>query len=92
MGALLHLARAALCAALIACGSVAARGPAFAQAPAATSPASGPSSSALKQEYDAAFQETLRQPGKLDVLFRFATVATQTGDLGVPSPPSSACC
>ena len=46
-----------------------------------TSPASGPSSSALKQEYDEAFQETMRKPADLDVLFRFASLATQIGDL-----------
>ena len=38
-------------------------------------------SSELKQQYDAAFQETLSKPADLDVLFRFATLATQTGDL-----------
>jgi tetratricopeptide (TPR) repeat protein len=40
-----------------------------------------PASESQDKEYDAAFQEMLRQPGNLDVLFRFATVATQTGDL-----------
>lgn len=34
-----------------------------------------------KRAYDDAFQEMLRQPANLDVLFRFATVASQTGDL-----------
>lgn len=34
----------------------------------------------VEQQYDAAFQEMLRQPADLDVLFKFATVATQTGD------------
>ena len=38
-------------------------------------------SSALEQEYDAAFQEMLRQPANLDVLFKFAAVANKTGDL-----------
>src|SRR4029077_10236706 len=47
---------------------------AYAQAPAVPS-------SELKQQYDAAFQETLNKPADLDVLFRFATLATQTGDL-----------
>src|SRR5437660_141783 len=42
-------------------------------------------SSELKQQYDAAFQETLSKPADLDVLFRFATLATQTGDWGVVS-------
>jgi hypothetical protein len=46
-------------------------GPAGAQAP----------SSELKKQYDQAFQETLDKPGDLDVLFRFATLATQVGDL-----------
>ena len=73
-------------------GSLAARGPAFAQAPATPSPSSGPSSSALKQEYDEAFQETMRKPADLDVLFRFAGLATQIGDLEEPSRRWSACC
>ena len=47
---------------------------AFAQAPAVPS-------SELKQQYDAAFKETLNKPADLDVLFRFASLATQTGDL-----------
>ncbi|MFZ5780895.1 MAG: tetratricopeptide repeat protein [Pseudomonadota bacterium] len=38
-------------------------------------------SSELKQRYDAAFQETMRKPADLDVLFRFASLATQIGDL-----------
>ena len=33
------------------------------------------------RQYDEAFQEMLRQPADLDVLFRFAAVASQTGDL-----------
>ncbi|MPZ32717.1 MAG: tetratricopeptide repeat protein [Rhodospirillales bacterium] len=47
----------------------------------ALSAAAQPATESQEKEYDAAFQETLRQPGNLDVLFRFATVATQTGDL-----------
>lgn len=40
-----------------------------------------PSSQAdLKHAYDAAFQQMLMQPANLDVLFKFATLATQTGD------------
>jgi hypothetical protein len=39
------------------------------------------SSSELKRQYDAAFQETLDKPADLDVLFRFAGLATQVGDL-----------
>jgi hypothetical protein len=35
----------------------------------------------LQREYDAAFQEMLAKPADLDVLFKFATVAAQTGDL-----------
>jgi len=35
---------------------------------------------AQEREYDAAFDEMLRQPANLDVLFKFATVATRTGD------------
>jgi hypothetical protein len=76
-----HLACAALCAALIVVGSLAARSPAFAQAPSAASPSSSPSASAVKQQYDEAFQETMRKPADLDVLFRFASLATQMGDL-----------
>ena len=33
-----------------------------------------------QRQYEAAFEEMLRQPANLDVLFKFATVATQTGD------------
>ena len=32
-------------------------------------------------EYDAAFQEMLRKPSDLDVLFKFAMIASKTGDL-----------
>ncbi len=39
------------------------------------------SSSELKRQYDKAFQETLNKPADLDVLFRFAGLATQIGDL-----------
>lgn len=35
----------------------------------------------LESQYDAAFEEMLRRPADLDVLFKFATLATQTGDL-----------
>jgi hypothetical protein len=35
----------------------------------------------LQRQYDAAFDDMLRQPANLDVLFKFATLATQTGDL-----------
>src|SRR6188508_2215009 len=35
----------------------------------------------LARQYDEAFQETLRKPADLDVLFRFAMLASQTGDL-----------
>jgi hypothetical protein len=44
------------------------------QPPAASSPD-------LQRQYDAAFDEMLRQPANLDVLFKFATIATQTGDV-----------
>jgi tetratricopeptide (TPR) repeat protein len=40
-----------------------------------------PPSSEVQQQYEAAFQETLRKPADLDVLFHFATLAAQTGDL-----------
>ncbi len=35
----------------------------------------------VQARYDAAFQETLRDPGNLDALFRFAGLALETGDL-----------
>ena len=35
----------------------------------------------LKRQYDEAFQETLKKPSDLDVLFRFASLASQIGDL-----------
>lgn len=44
-------------------------------------PASSAASSELRQQYNAAFQETMRKPDDLDVLFRFASLATQVGDL-----------
>jgi hypothetical protein len=37
--------------------------------------------SELKRQYDEAFQETLAKPADLDVLFRFAGLASQIGDL-----------
>lgn len=46
-----------------------------AQSPPAAPPAE------LERQYDAAFQDMLRQPANLDVLFKFATLASQTGDL-----------
>ena len=44
--------------------------------------AQGPVNASAEQEreYDAAFQEMLRKPADLDVLFKFATIATKTGD------------
>jgi hypothetical protein len=44
--------------------------------------AQGPVSATGEQEreYDAAFQEMLAKPADLDVLFKFATIATRTGD------------
>ena len=47
--------------------------PAMAQAPTPTPE--------QEKQYDAAFQEMLRKPADLDVLFKFATIASQTGDL-----------
>jgi tetratricopeptide (TPR) repeat protein len=35
----------------------------------------------LEREYDAAFQEMLKKPADLDVLFKFAGLAAKTGDL-----------
>lgn len=56
---------------------------ASAQMPSGTPPGASPPAAPgdLKSQYDAAFQETLTQPANLDVLFRFAGLATQTGDL-----------
>lgn len=48
--------------------------PAIAQQTQAVSPE-------LEAEYDAAFQDMLRKPSDLDVLFKFATIASKTGDL-----------
>src|SRR5476649_1305502 len=51
---------------------------ALAQSPAAVPAAA---SSDLERRYDAAFQEMLAQPANLEVLFKFASLASQTGDL-----------
>jgi tetratricopeptide (TPR) repeat protein len=48
---------------------------ALAQGPAPTT------SPELQREYDEAFQETLDKPADLDVLFKFATIASKVGDL-----------
>jgi hypothetical protein len=45
----------------------------------AQAPAEAPAE--LKRQYDEAFQETLRKPGDLDTLFKFASLASQIGDL-----------
>jgi Tetratricopeptide repeat len=44
--------------------------------------AQGPVNATVEQEreYEAAFQEMLRKPADLDVLFKFATIAIKTGD------------
>lgn len=39
------------------------------------------SSGGLKERYNEAFQETLRDPANLDVLFKFAGLAVENGDL-----------
>jgi tetratricopeptide (TPR) repeat protein len=44
-------------------------------------PAASAASSELRAQYNEAFQETMRKPADLDALFRFATLATQIGDL-----------
>jgi tetratricopeptide (TPR) repeat protein len=46
----------------------------------AQTPAPAPAGD-LQQQYDEAFQEMLQKPADLDVLFKFATIAAQTGDL-----------
>ncbi len=48
--------------------------PAIAQQTQAVSPE-------LEAEYDTAFQEMLKKPSDLDTLFKFATIASKTGDL-----------
>src|SRR5689334_17243449 len=62
--------------------------PAHAQTPTAQTPAAQAQATPvaadkgdLSKQYDAAFQEMLRQPANLDVLFKFASLASQTGDL-----------
>jgi len=47
----------------------------------AQTPSQQPAAGDLQSQYDAAFQEMLNQPANLDVLFKFASLATQTGDL-----------
>jgi tetratricopeptide (TPR) repeat protein len=55
---------------------------AFAQGQASgTTPAIATAGGDLERQYDAAFQEMLLQPANLDVLFKFASLASQTGDL-----------
>ncbi len=44
-------------------------------------PAQSVPSSDLEQQYDTAFDQMMRQPDNLDVLFRFASLASQRGDL-----------
>src|SRR5690349_23518474 len=55
--------------------------PACAQTPAAQTTPAAADKGDLQKQYDAAFQEMLRQPANLDVLFKFASLASQTGDL-----------
>src|SRR4051794_8573896 len=58
--------------------------PAHAQTPAASAPPASPAATSkaeLDRQYDAAFQEMLQRPSDLDVLFKFAAIAGQTGDL-----------
>lgn len=53
----------------------------FAQQTPEAIPAAATAGGDLQRQYDAAFQEMLRQPANLDVLFKFASLASQTGDL-----------
>ncbi len=55
--------------------SISVAGAAWAQTP------SGRPTGNQQAQYEEAFQETLRQPANLDVLFRFASLAAETGDL-----------
>lgn len=55
--------------------------PAAAQTPAAPAAAPGPASKeALRSQYDALFQQILRNPADIDATLRFAEVATQLGE------------
>ncbi|MCZ6744691.1 MAG: hypothetical protein O7D31_08455, partial [Alphaproteobacteria bacterium] len=47
--------------------------PAFAQQ-------QGAEPESLQAQYDAAFQEVLRSPGNLDVMFKFAAIAVRLGN------------
>lgn len=47
----------------------------------APAPTPAAASGDLERQYDAAFQEMLAHPANLDVLFKFASLASQTGDL-----------
>jgi tetratricopeptide (TPR) repeat protein len=63
---------------LVACIVAVAIPPAFAQP---VQPSQSTPSSDLQQQYDAAFEQMVRQPDNLDVLFKFATLASKTDDL-----------
>jgi hypothetical protein len=53
----------------------------FAQAQAPQPPPAATAAGDLQSQYDAAFQEMLAHPANLDVLFKFASLASQIGDL-----------
>jgi Uncharacterized enzyme of heme biosynthesis len=50
-------------------------------APPAHAQATAVAKSDLERQYDEAFQEMMRKPADLDVLFKYASLASQTGDL-----------
>src|SRR4051812_464252 len=54
--------------------------PAVAQGTGTLRPAPTEGSAELRREFDALFQETLRQPGNVDVALQYATAATRLGD------------
>jgi tetratricopeptide (TPR) repeat protein len=75
------LARCLTCFAIVAGAPSTGTTIAYAQTPASQTPALPAAATEKERAYDDAFQEMLRQPSNLDVLFKFATVAAQTGDI-----------
>jgi hypothetical protein len=74
------LSSARLTAAGLLAAVLGAASPALAQSPDAPRPVAVEDSAELKREFDALFQETLRQPGNVDVALRYAAAATRLGD------------
>jgi tetratricopeptide (TPR) repeat protein len=55
-------------------------GPSSAQTPAATAPATASDQTTLRGQYDALFQQILRNPADIDATLRFAELATRLGE------------